>query len=276
MRIFARQKKQQMGLHRKSYYQKRRQYIKEPFEVQEKGVRRIDHVFYVVIALPTLYALVHECFVSNFGRAVFFALFFIWWTCFCFKPEIHRLAKKKGWNAIAKMTYDKKKEKPREEAALRKERLNNPIDTETLILVEKATELEELEILLFDYVKAECDNLSENLPLLWKVGEYCYAITFPCGISRQHLHNLTDNLVCFLPPETIHAWCRPRLFKKNKDGWLYICNGDDDLLDALSDDGTAWDIDYDDAMLHNPHSASGYKEYPNINWNAAEQIGLYF
>ena len=74
-----------MGLHNKKYYQKRRQYIKQPFEVQENEVRRIDYVFYVVIALPTLYALVHDFFVSNFGRAVFFALFFIWWTFFLFQ-----------------------------------------------------------------------------------------------------------------------------------------------------------------------------------------------
>lgn len=265
-----------MGLHNKKYYPKRRQYIKQPFEVQEKGVRRIDYVFYAVIALPTLWALVLALFVSNFGIAVFFALFFIWWTSLCFRPEIHRFAKKKGWDTVAKLTYDEKTEKRREEAVRREECLNNPIDTETLILVEKATELEELEIILFDYVEVECDNLCENLPLLWKVGEHRYAITFPCGVSRQHLYELADNLVSFLPSETIHAWCRPELFKKKQGEWLYLCNGNNDLLHAFSDDGTAWDIDYDDAMLRNPYSANSYKEYPNINWNTAEQIGLYF
>ena len=265
-----------MGLHNKKYYQKRRQYIKQSFEVQEKGVRRIDYVFYVVIALPTLWAFVHALVVSNFGMAVFFALFFIWWTSLCFRPEIHRFAKKKGWNAIAKMTYDEKMEKRREEAVRREECLNKPIDTDTLVLVENVTDSEELEIILFDYVEVECDKLCENLPLLWKAGEHRYAITFPCGVSRQHLYGLTDNLVSFLPSETIHAWCRPELFKKKQGEWLYLCNGNNDLLHAFSDDGTAWDIDYDDAMLRNPHSASGYKEYPNINWNEAEQIGLYF
>ena len=174
------------------------------------------------------------------------------------------------------MTYDEKMEKRREEAVRREECLNNPIDTEILILVEKATELEELEIILFDYVEVECDKLCENLPLLWKVGEHRYAITFPCGVSRQHLYGLTDNLVSFLPSETIHAWCRPELFKKKQGEWLYICNGNDDLLDAFSNDGTVWDIDVDDAVLRNPHSANGYKEYPSVDWNTVERLGLYF
>ena len=265
-----------MGLHRKSYYQKRRQYIKQPFEVQEREQRRVDYFFYVIVAVPMLFALVHSVFIKNYGMAVFFALFLLWWTVLCFKPEIHRLAKKEGWESLAKMTFDGKVEERREEAAFREERLNNPIDTDTLILVENATELEELETILFDYVEVECEKLCEDIPLLWKVGECRYAITFPCGISRQHLYDLTDNLVCFLPPDTVHAWCRPELFKKNMDGWLYICDGNDDLLDASAENGTAWDIDYDDAMLRNPHSAGGYKEYPSIDWGTTERLGLYF
>ena len=265
-----------MGLHNKKYYRKRRQYIKQSFEVQEKGVRCIDYVFYALIALPTLYALVHEFFVSNFGRAVFFALFLFWWTYFCFKPEIHRLAKKKGWNDIAKMTYDEKTEKRREETVLREERLINPIDTDTLVIVENVTDFELLEIILFDYAELQCKSLCENLPLLWKVGEYRYAITFPCGVSRQHLYGLADDLVSFLPPETVHAWCRPELFKKKQGEWLYFCNGIDDFVHAFSDDGTAWEIDYDDAVLRNPHSANGFKEYPTIDWDAAKRLGLYF
>lgn len=265
-----------MGLHNKKYYPKRRQYIKQSFEVQEKGVRRIDYVFYVVIALPTLWAFVHALVISNFGMAIFFALFFIWWTSLCFRPEIHRLAKKKGWEAVAKLTYDEKTEKRREEAVRREECLNKPIDTDTLVLVENVTDLEELEVILFDYAELQCESLCENLPLLWKVGENRYAITFPCGVSRQHLYGLADDLVSFLPPETIHVWCRPELFKKKQGERLYLCNGNNDLLHAFSDDGTVWDIDYDDAVLRNPHSANGYKEYPSVDWNSVERLGLYF
>jgi hypothetical protein len=265
-----------MGLHNKKYYQKRRQYIKQPFEVQEKGVRRIDYVFYVVIALPTLWAFVHAFVINNFGMSIFFALFFIWWTSLCFRPEIHRLAKKKGWEAVAKLTYDEKTEKRREEAVRREECLNKPIDTDTLVLVENVTDFEELEVILFDYAELQCESLCENLPLLWKVGENRYAITFPCGVSRQHLYGLADDLVSFLPPETIHVWCRPELFKIKQGERLYLCNGNNDLLHAFSDDGTVWDIDYDDAVLRNPHSANGYKEYPSVDWNSVERLGLYF
>ena len=102
-----------------------------------------------------------------------------WCACYSFQSEIYKYAKGKGWDPVAKMTYDKKTEKLREDALIREERLKNPIDTDTLILVERATELDKLEMILFDYVEVECDKLCENLPLLWKVGEYRYAITFP-------------------------------------------------------------------------------------------------
>ena len=266
-----------MGLHNKRYYQKRRQYIKQPFEVLQREQRHVDFVFYALLAIAVLVAMGYSIFKDHlFGRAVFCALFLIWWTFFCFKPEIHRFAKKKGWEAVAKLTYDEKAEKCREEVVLRDERLDNPIDTDTLVLVENVTDLEELEVIFFDYAELQCESLCENLPLLWKVGEHRYAITFPCGVSRQHLYELTDNLVSFLPSETIHAWCRPELFKRNQGEWLYLCNGNNDLLHAFSDDGTVWDIDVDDAVLRNPHSTNGYKEYPSVDWNTVERLGLYF
>ncbi len=31
-----------------------------------------------------------------------------------------------------------------------------------------------------------------------------------------------------------------------------------------------------DASLQAPYSTSGYKEYPNIGWDSAEQLGLYY
>ena len=55
----------------------------------------------------------------------------------------------------------------------------------------------------------------------------------------------------------------------------------DDLLKAFSADGTVWSINEDDAMLFDarpqaPYSTSGYKEYPDIEWDSAEQLGLYY
>ena len=271
-----------MGLHRKNYYQRRKRMIEQPFEVQEKKQRRFDYLVFAILAAIFLFAIGYSIIKShNYGMAVLYVLLLGWCACYSFKSEIHKLAKEKGWSLVAKMTYDPKTEKLREEAVLREERLKNPIDTDTLILVERATELEELEMILFDYVEVKCGKLCEDLPLLWKVGEYRYAITFPCGISRMHLYALTDNLITFLAPESIHAWCRPKLFKKNMDGWLYLRNGNDDLLKAFSADGTVWDIEEDDAMLLDarpqaPHSTSGYKEYPDIEWSSAEQLGLYY
>lgn len=265
-----------MPLHRRKYYENRRRLMKQPYEAQEKVQRRFDYIIYAVIAAAVLFAMSYSLFKDhNIGRAVFFFLFFFWWTYMCFKPELHQRAQKKGWASIAKMTYDPKAEKLREEAALREERLKNPIDTETLILVDNQTDFEELEITLFDYVEVECETLCDNLPLLWKVGECRYAITFPCGVSRQHLYGLTDDLVRFLDTGTAHAWCRPGLFKEKNGAWLYLCGGPQDFLVAYTEDGTLWDIDYFDVILMDSHPASGYKEYPTIDWEAAERIGLY-
>ncbi len=271
-----------MGLHRKNYYQRRKRMIEQTLEAQEKEQRRFNHLVFAVLAAFFLFAIGYSIIKShNYGMAVIGILLLGWFACYSFQSEIYKLAKEKGWDSVAKMTYDPKTEKPREEALLREERLKNPIDTDTLILVERATELDELEMILFDYVEVECDKLYEDLPLLWKVGEYRYAITFPCGVSRMHLYALADNLITFLAPESIHAWCRPKLFKKNMDGWLYLRNGNDDLLKAFSADGTVWSINEDDAMLFDarpqaPYSTSGYKEYPDIEWGSAEQLGLYY
>ena len=256
--------------------------IEQTLEAQEKEQRRFNHLVFAVLAGFFLFAIGYSIIKShNYGMAVIGILLLGWFARYSFQSEIYKLAKEKGWDSVAKMTYDPKTEKLREEALLREERLKNPIDTDTLILVERATELDELEMILFDYVEVECDKRYEDLPLLWKVGEYRYAITFPCGVSRMHLYALADNLITFLTPGSIHAWCRPKLFKKNMDGWLYLHNGNDDLLKAFSADGTVWDIDEDDAMLLDTrhqaqYSTTGYKEYPDIEWGSAERLGLYY
>ena len=85
-----------------------------------------------------------------------------------------------------------------------------------------------------------------------------------------------DNLICFLDSATVYGWCRPDLFKKKGDGWLFLRNGDEDMLVAYSDDGTLWDIDATDAILRNPRSANGFCEYPTIDWDSAEQLGVYY
>ncbi len=43
------------------------------------------------------------------------------------------------------------------------------------------------------------------------------------------------------------------------------------MLVAYSDDGTLWNIDATDAILRNPRSANGFKEYSTIDWNTVEQ-----
>ena len=48
------------------------------------------------------------------------------------------------------------------------------------------------------------------------------------------------------------------------------------MLVAYSDDGTLWDIDASDATLRNPRSVNGFYEYPTIDWDSAEQIGVYY
>ena len=154
-----------MGLHRKNYYQRRKRMIEQTLEAQEKEQRRFNHLVFAVLAAFFLFAIGYSIIKShNYGMAVIGILLLGWFACYSFQSEIYKLAKEKGWDSVAKMTYDPKTEKPREEALLREERLKNPIDTDTLILVERATELAKLEMILFDYVEVECDKLCEDLP----------------------------------------------------------------------------------------------------------------
>ena len=88
-----------------------------------------------------------------------------------------------------------KKEQLRQLAAIQEERFRNPIDTTTLILLDNVTDYEHLETLILDNM-AEDEGTLENLPLLWKRGEGSYAITFPCGVSRQVLCDLVDDIGC--------------------------------------------------------------------------------
>lgn len=163
---FAVPKQSQCPSTEKKHYDQRRWLIKQPFEAQEKAQRRLDYFFYAIIAAAVVVAMSFSLFKNhNIGRAVLFFLFLIWWTYFALKSDLHRIAKMKGWETVAKMTYDPKVEKPREEASLREERLKTPIDTETLIVMENITNLEQLETILF---------------IMWRWNATHCATTCPC------------------------------------------------------------------------------------------------
>ena len=92
-----------MPLHRKKHYDQRRWLMKQSFETQEKAQRRLDYFFYAIIAAAVVVAMSFSLFKNhNIGRAVLFFLFLIWWTYFALKSDLRRLAKKKGWETVAK------------------------------------------------------------------------------------------------------------------------------------------------------------------------------
>ena len=248
-----------------------------PTEEQRKAQLRFDMVIFIVVALAVL-AVTVDIFVkaNDFSlKGVVLLLFLVIFAWISFRVEIHRLAERKGWATLAKLTFDSKEEKQRAETILREERLKNPIDSKTVILIESVTDLEQLEEILFNYVDTECDNLSENLPLLWKLSENRYAITFPCGIKRQYFYELIDT-IWTLNSNSVKAWCKPSLFKKNEGEWLYLHTNDKDLWNATSDQGTSWEISPEDAILHNPRNTYDYHEYPEIDWDSAQQLGMYY
>ena len=164
-----------------------------------------------------------------------------------------------------------KKEQLRQLAAIQEERFRNPADTTTLILLDNVTDYEQLEKSILDNM-AEDEGTLENLPLLWKRGEGSYAITFPCGVSRQVLCDLVDDIWCFCSC-TVQAWCQPELFKKHFGEWLYLCYGTEDLPVAITEDDTQWNINPEDTLLYRSKRHDRfYQPHPEIDWTRLEKM----
>ena len=164
-----------------------------------------------------------------------------------------------------------KREQFKQIAAIQEERFRNPVDITTLILLDNVTDYEQLEKLILDSMSLK-DGTLENVPLLWKRGEERYAITFPCGVSRQVLCGMADDIWCFCSC-TVQAWCQPELFKKRIGEWLYLCFGADDLLVAITEDETQWNINPEDAMLYRSKRHDHFfKPRPEIDWTRLEKM----
>lgn len=266
-----------MNNRKKKRIQNRKKQMNMSIEEQQKEQLRFDMVIFIIVALAMLAATVNF-FVKANGfslKGTILLLFIVVFAWISFRSEIRKWATRKGWTYLATLSFSSKEEKKHIEALLREKRLKNPIDSNTVVLIESVQDLEQLEEILFNYVDTECDNLSENLPLLWKLSENRYAITFPCGIKRQKFYELIDT-IWSLYSRSVKAWCKPSLFKKNEGEWLYLHINDKDLWDATSDQGTSWEISPEDAMLHNPRNTYNYHEYPEIDWDSAKQLGLYY
>jgi len=175
---------------------------------------------------------------------------------------------KRKWELQDRM---RKREQLKELAAIQEERFRNPIDTTTIILLDNVTDYEQLETVVLDSMTGYEGTL-ENVPLLWKRGEGRYAITFPCGVSRQVLCYLADDIWCFCSC-TVQAWCQPELFKKHIGEWLYLCFGAEDLLVAITEDETQWNINPEDAMLYRSKRHDKYfQPRPEIDWTRMEKM----
>lgn len=167
----------------------------------------------------------------------------------------------------------RKQELLKELAAIQEERFRNPVDTTTLILLDNVTDYDQLEKLILDSMDGYEGTL-ENVPLLWKRGEERYAITFPCGVSRQVLCELADDIGCFCYC-TVQAWCQPELFKKHIGESLYLCFGPEDLLVAITEDETQWNINPEDAMLYRSERHDRFfQPRPEIDWTRLEKMML--
>lgn len=128
---------------------------------------------------------------------------------------------------------------------------------------------DQLEKLILDSI-AEYDSTFENVPLLWKRDASSYAITFTCGVSRQKLYDLADDIWCFCSC-SVQAWCPPDLFKKHIGDWLYLCYGAKDLLVAISEDETQWNINPDDPVLHHSKEHDRFFQVcPKLDWSRME------
>lgn len=146
-----------------------------------------------------------------------------------------------------KKSMKRKRERIAHLAAIQEDQFLYHFDTTTLILLDKVKNFEELGKGILSNIDDK--DSWENQPLLKKLCEGRYAITFPYGVTRQNLYLLLDTIMCFCEC-TVQAWCRPELFKKHAGEWLYLCIGADDEIVAVDENGIQWDINYDDAILH--------------------------
>ena len=143
-------------------------------------------------------------------------------------------------------------------------------DTPAVILLENLSDFEELENHIFDILYDVDEQNGKKFPLLRKQGDNHYVITFPFGVSRLFLYELADG-ICFFCTCTLHLWAKSELFKKHCGEWIYLCIGAEDLLVAVTEDGTQWEISPDDAMLHHSkkHERS-YRAFPDLEWGTLE------
>ena len=144
-------------------------------------------------------------------------------------------------------------------------------DTPAVILLENLSDFEELENHIFDILYDVDEQNGKNFPLLRKQGDNHYVITFPFGVSRLFLYELADGISVFCTC-TLHLWAKSELFKKHCGEWIYLCIGAEDLLVAVTEDGTQWEISPDDAMLHHSkkHERS-YRAFPDLEWGGLER-----
>jgi hypothetical protein len=178
----------------------------------------------------------------------------------------HRIRRK--WELQDRLLKRKQLE---ELAAIQEERFRNPVDNTTVILLNNVTDYEQLENVILDSMDGYEGTL-ENVPLLWKRGEERYAITFPCGVSRQVLCELADDIWSFCSC-TVQAWCQPDLFKKHIGESLYLCFGAEDLLVAITEDDTQWNINPADAMLYRSERHDHFfQPRPEIDWSRLEKM----
>lgn len=146
-----------------------------------------------------------------------------------------------------------------------------PVDTTTILLLENVSDFEALKQCIYDRVEITETEKIDNLPFLWRYGG-CYVVTFPYSVSRQYLCELADDIWVFCSC-TVQAWCKPELFKKHTGNWLYLCFGQEDLLVAVAEDNSQWDINPDDAMLHKTNRYDrSFRSYPTLNHSLMERI----
>lgn len=204
--------------------------------------------------LPTLFILL---LVAVSLSSLYFALFF------------DRIMQKRKLRELAR-----KRERLAQLVCERDDRIQNPIDTSTLILLDNLTDYDTLENCILDNLNDNDEESLENLPLLWKRGEGSYAITFPCGVTRQALCQLVDDIWCFCSCN-VQAWSVPELFKKHTGEWIYLCHGQDDFLIALDEDETQWNINPEDSMLYRSQRHDCfYKARPEIELARLERVIL--
>jgi len=192
------------------------------------------------------------------------------------KPLIKLIAKRKGWKKMSERLASDS-DKLEEQLRSRKEKMEQYV-SDGILLIANQNGNGDIYNALEDYVDKFVPSHVDGSAQLWQTDRYSFAITFPCGVSRNQLMQM----MCQLEHEchNIRLWMPSQFAKSTSGQWTMVTVRVDGVLVAASDDGCQWIVsnyDTDDLLFKSTDSHQiSFQPRPDIDFNNAKKKALYY